>query len=223
MKAKAAKAGPAPARSPSPAPAKRKTKAKPPKPHAEPTPEPSVVGSTSQSGADPAHDSGEAVSGVRPRRGAAVRADSKLRNDIMPDLMNYEKDRKRGVVRGAWEKGEGSLLVAPRDPTEETEGWRPTPRGKKRLSMGGDEEEDESEKGHKGAKRRKVIVVKRDKAKAKERVESEDEEGTTTSVVVNQKSGTTEPKSVKLLLTRATLPDSVLPVRPSRILGNNQQ
>ena len=40
---------------------------------------------------------------VRGRRSAAQKADEKLK-DIMPDVINFEKQMKRGVVVGNWEK-----------------------------------------------------------------------------------------------------------------------
>jgi hypothetical protein len=85
----------------------------------------------------------------RARRGAAIKADTKLKNDVMPDLLNYEKDRKRGVVRGVWETI-GGLRVTPRGDTEETDGWKP--QGKKRV---GTADVDEVE-GDRKVKKRKA-------------------------------------------------------------------
>lgn len=177
-----------PPRSPSPKP-KRKTKGKPAIPPIE-----SSVAETTSEAHYKTQDSAETMS-ARPRRGAAVRADKKLKNDVMPDLVNYERDRRRGVVRGAWEKGGTGLKVTPRGTTEETESYQPPPRGTKRDSTGA-EEEDEEEKVVK--KRRKTAKGGR---KGKD-VESEEDENAQDGDEFRESS---ERKDVRLCTTQVDL------------------
>jgi hypothetical protein len=55
---------------------------------------------------------------LRGRRSAAQKADEKLK-DIMPDVINFQKQMKRGTVVGEWEKAEKEQERA--DKTKEKE------------------------------------------------------------------------------------------------------
>lgn len=70
------------------------------------------------------------------RRSAATKATKKLHDEVMPDMNQFQKQLKRGVMKGSWE-----------EKAEKTE--KISVKGKKRASMGEQEdsvEEDEREK-----------------------------------------------------------------------------
>ena len=66
---------------------------------------------------------------VRGRRSAAQKADEKLKG-IMPDVINFQKQMKRGVVVGAWEKAEREQEVAEKTNDKERENKRENKREK---------------------------------------------------------------------------------------------
>lgn len=81
------------------------------------------------------------------RRSAATKATKKLHDEVMPDMNQFQKQLKRGVMKGSWE-----------EKAEKTE--KISVKGKKRASMGEQEdsvEEDEREK--KRAKRDEKGVI----------------------------------------------------------------
>lgn len=93
-----------------------------------------------------------------PKRSAAVKAASALHDVMMPDLMNYAQEKKRGFKGkdidrvGSTEKSNGKSKKRPSDATEGLSGDEEAERKKKRrLSSGGkkkkpvSDEDDESE------------------------------------------------------------------------------
>jgi mediator of DNA damage checkpoint protein 1 len=101
----------------------------------------------------------------RLRRGAAMRADNKLKSD-MEDLRQFESQRRRGVITGSWEKE--AEREAKEKEKEQAHGGK-----KKRASMGAESQDEEDADGDtRQAKKRKVGPPKTKRAV---KVESEEE------------------------------------------------
>lgn len=81
------------------------------------------------------------------RRSAATKATKKLREEVMPDMNQFQKQLKRGVMKGSWEES-APLASASKD------------KGKKRASMGdrGESEDEEDEREKKRAKKDGKVV-----------------------------------------------------------------
>ncbi|TFK35317.1 hypothetical protein BDQ12DRAFT_714751 [Crucibulum laeve] len=135
------------------------------------------------------------LSAPPPRRGAAARASQKLRDEIMPDVMNFEQQMRKsrksgGGVSGFGPSGHGASLSAgrrKRTPEDEQDEERETKKRKmtKKKGKGKTEqsEDDNSEPPVVSAK------AKRGRTSAKEEVEDED--------LVSKEAKKAEPKSKK--------------------------
>ncbi|KAH8102204.1 hypothetical protein BXZ70DRAFT_986996 [Cristinia sonorae] len=146
------------------------------------------------------------------KRSAASKATQKLREEVMPDVLNFEKERKRGNIRSTWDHEQASA--------RKTE----VAKGKKRASMGdgGDQEDDEGEQPER--KRRKSLTGK-GKGKA-DSVSSDEEEENDDSVVERPTKSTAkavaatgkssgriskkDPASIKIMTTQVSLGDDVI-------------
>lgn len=88
---------------------------------------------------------------IRGRRSAAQKADEKLK-DIMPDVINFEKQMKRGVVVGEWERRAKEQEKA--DKTKEKEKEKEKSREKEKEKS----KENSKEKAKEPAKRRRSDI-----------------------------------------------------------------
>ena len=116
-------------------------------------------------------DTPSTVGRTPSRRSAATKATQRLRDEIMPDVLSFQKQMKRGVVKGSWEEKER---------TNDKEKFKG--KGKKRLSVEDDDDggtsivgetDDEREK-----KKRKIEVPSAKKGrKGKSKGKNEGEGG----------------------------------------------
>jgi hypothetical protein len=103
----------------------------------------------------------------RSRRSAATKATQRLHDEIMPDVVNFQKELRRGTVRAVGEKEREAELRAR---AKENKGEK-----RRRTSeLAEDEDEDESEPG---AKKRKVSAKGKAKGKATPEVDEHGSEG----------------------------------------------
>ncbi|KDQ49612.1 hypothetical protein JAAARDRAFT_165491 [Jaapia argillacea MUCL 33604] len=168
------------------------------------------------------------------RRSAASKATQRLHNVIMPDVLNFEKEMKRGSVRSVWEdsKGKAKETSADVDSGGQKESKKVT--GKKRLSSG-DREDDGSEvdEGHDRKRRRvtgggsKPSTTTKSRAKPIPSPESDEEESERRPPAPSAPSGgkakkgsaavdktgqfsSRDPKTVKILTTQVSLDDDTV-------------
>ncbi|TFK90623.1 hypothetical protein K466DRAFT_543199 [Polyporus arcularius HHB13444] len=156
------------------------------------------------------------------KRSAATKATQKLHDVIMPDVNSFQKEMKKGAVRGIHE-----------DEMERSASKAKTPaqaKGRKRPSIGSvgpEEEEDEDEEEMPDRKKRKtsdVELVEKDKGRGKKKgagprksttAETEDEGH---EAVSSRKSGAAtandgavaQAKNVRVMTTQLTLSDDVV-------------
>lgn len=108
-----------------------------------------------------------------PKRSAAVKAASALHDVMMPDLMNYAQEKKRGFKGkdidrvGSTEKSNGKSKKRPSDATEGLSGDEEAERKKKRrLSSGGKKKKPVSDEGDESeAENRANKVAKKSRPK----------------------------------------------------------
>ncbi|TCD65714.1 hypothetical protein EIP91_002290 [Steccherinum ochraceum] len=106
------------------------------------------------------------------KRSAATRATQKLREEVMPDVLNFQKELKRGNVRSTWDHEQQASAKKAKE----------SAKGKKRVSMGdGDEEEEQQEEQEEqpDRKRRRSsngAAVKQGKGKGRAPTVSDDED-----------------------------------------------
>ena len=87
---------------------------------------------------------------VHRRRSAATKAAQKLHDEVMPDLVNYQKELKSGHVKSAYEGHQSPDKTKGKDKDKEQQGLT---KGRKRVSLDGPGEGDEDERE---AKKRKT-------------------------------------------------------------------
>ncbi|KAI0744292.1 hypothetical protein C8Q80DRAFT_889499 [Daedaleopsis nitida] len=152
------------------------------------------------------------------KRSAATKATQKLHDVIMPDLVSFQKEMKKGAVRPAYERDQQELLKSA------SKGKTPLMKGRKRPSMGSaaedeDDEEVEEDDMPERKKRKTSEVEETERGKGKKKagprrstVESEEPD-----VVSSKKKGSaaatngsaTETKVVRMMTTQVALSDSV--------------
>ncbi|THH28633.1 hypothetical protein EUX98_g5551 [Antrodiella citrinella] len=153
------------------------------------------------------------------RRSAATKATQRLREEIMPDVLNFAKELKSGNIKSMWDKSRASAKKT-----------KELLKGKKRLSMGdGDDEEgepDEEEQPEKKKRRKSATGAKvtgkgKGKAEAEESGEEEVEESVSEQPVKKVEKATTatgkksgqiskkDPASIVIMTTQVTLSDDV--------------
>ncbi|KAI0630063.1 hypothetical protein C8Q77DRAFT_1063909 [Trametes polyzona] len=176
--------------------------------------------------AGPSHASTSASptkSGRTPsRRSAATKATQKLHDVIMPDVLSFQKELKKGTVRSVHEPEQSSSKGKSR--AGEAAVPEPKAKSKKRPSMGsGDEEEEEEampEKKKRKAGGAEAVVTKGKKKAAAPRksiaTPSEEPESQETgtrrkslAAVTNSDATRTESKVVRIMTTQVTLADDV--------------
>ena len=153
------------------------------------------------------------------KRSAATKATQKLHDVIMPDVISFQKEMKKGAVRVAHEDELASKGKTPA-------------KGRKRPSVGsvgpeGEEDEEDEEEMPERKKRKTgdVEAVEKDKGRGKKKgagarksaAESEDE---SQEAGPSKKSGTgaaadgalLQAKNVRIMTTQLSLPDDVVKV-----------
>ncbi|KAF8877711.1 hypothetical protein BD779DRAFT_1677212 [Infundibulicybe gibba] len=169
-------------------------------------------------------------------RGAAAKATQKLRDEIMPDLVNYQNEMKKGRKSvggggGAGVGGEAATSSARRKRAEEAvEKEKGNGRETKRRKVESDEENGDAKKGEGKAKAKakaesdEDVKKGRGKAKTKAKAGSESEsesepvqitkgKGKAATAPLSKSSGldqSTTKKEVKLMTTQVTLSDEVI-------------
>ncbi|KAI0699877.1 hypothetical protein C8T65DRAFT_580765 [Cerioporus squamosus] len=153
------------------------------------------------------------------KRSAATKATQKLHDVIMPDVISFQEEMKKGAVRATHEDESGRSASKGKTPAQA--------KGRKRPSVGSvgpeedEEEEDEEMPERKKRKTSEVETVEKDRSKAKKRgprkstADSEDESHEAGS---SKKTGSaavpdgalTQAKNVRIMTTQLTLPDDVL-------------
>lgn len=154
------------------------------------------------------------------KRSAATKATKKLRDEVMPDMNNFQKQLKRGNMKGSWEINERDQSKA--------DGSKAKVKGKKRLSMGdgGSEDEEEHEDAPDRKKRRlsgaRASTAKKDRNRVNAQSISDEE---TDEEVKGKKPGKSDakalapkssgklnqkdPSSIVIMTTQVTLSDDV--------------
>ncbi|TFY50748.1 hypothetical protein EVJ58_g10905, partial [Rhodofomes roseus] len=94
------------------------------------------------------------------KRAAANRATQRLRDEIMPDVVNFQKQLKSGGVKGAWESDVSSVKGKEKERTS-VEGGEKS-RGKKRASVGDAEAEAAEDNNEQPEKKRQKIGSTKD-------------------------------------------------------------
>ncbi len=92
---------------------------------------------------------------ARTQRSAATKATNKLRNEIMPDVMNFQKELKSGNVKSAYDTEQASAKAKGKGKEKEGTALVASAQGKKRVSIG-DGEAELSEKEEPEKKKRKT-------------------------------------------------------------------
>ncbi|OBZ78655.1 hypothetical protein A0H81_00009 [Grifola frondosa] len=180
---------------------------------------------------DQAPSSSARLTRTPSKRSAATKATQKLHGEIMPDVMNFQRELKNGTVRATWETGQ--TPAASKSKTGETGGEEGKTKANKRRSTGGDESsafnEDEPDK-----KRRRTIFTtkakghpnndRRGSLKGKLNEESSEDEANETAkgrksrntvkidtegVAMKTSSTRTSPKTIRILTTQINLSDDV--------------
>ena len=165
------------------------------------------------------------------RRSAATKATKRLHDVIMPDVVSFQKEMKKGTVRGSHEQEQETAAAAA------AKGKTPakTPaKGKKRASIGSEgmleDEEGEEEHMPERKKRKPNEVESAPDAKGKRKAggrksttgESEEPDslerppGKKSGAMAAMSNGTTEGKNVRVMTTQLTLSEDV--VRVSRLV-----
>ncbi|KAG5651886.1 hypothetical protein H0H81_007043 [Sphagnurus paluster] len=140
------------------------------KPKPAPAPPPAPAPASSPPPTSVADDDSSVVISGRSRRTAAAKATQRLHEEIMPDVMNYQQEMKKGRKS----VGGGVSLTALPPATAPAPVASGSGAGKKRLPAG-----DDAGEGERDVKRRKMSLTQGDKkGKGKATVEemSEDEE-----------------------------------------------
>lgn len=141
-----ASASPPPSFSPPPKPVRRK--------------KPEVVIDTPSAGARNTTEVSAALTRTPSKRSAATRATQKLRDEIMPDVVNFQKEMKRGTVRAVRESEQS--WRSDREETRETSTTDTNVKGKKRVSLASTAQEESliSDDGEPEKKRRRTSLHK---------------------------------------------------------------
>ncbi|KAI0779277.1 hypothetical protein C8Q74DRAFT_1258208 [Fomes fomentarius] len=157
------------------------------------------------------------------KRSAATKATQKLHNEIMPDLVSFQKEMKKGAVRAAYEhdRGHEELLKSA------SKGKTPA-KGKKRPSVGStgpetdDDEEDEDEEMPERKKRKiSEVEVEKDIGKGKKKagtwksmsVDSEEPEGGPSKkagAAAATNGANSEGRAIRVMTTQVALSDDVV-------------
>ncbi|KAH9931350.1 uncharacterized protein B0H18DRAFT_991337 [Fomitopsis serialis] len=163
------------------------------------------------------------------RRAAASKATQKLRDEIMPDVVNFQKQLKSGAVRNAWESDVSSAKAKEKEKERAAEEGGEKSRGKKRASIGDAEAEaasaEEDEKPEK--KRQRTSLTKEGKAAGKTKTqrrqsgksarEAEDEDQASdaeprakpTSKGKDSSNSSSRLQSIRIMTTQITVSDEV--------------
>lgn len=161
------------------------------------------------------------------KRSAATKATQKLHNEIMPDLVSFQKEMKKGAVRAAYEhdRGHEELLKSA------SKGKTPA-KGKKRPSVGStgpeadDDEEDEDEEMPERKKRKiSEVEVEKDIGKGKKKagtwksmsIDSEEPEGGPSKkagAAAATNGANSEGRAIRVMTTQVALSDDVVKVSP---------
>ncbi|KZS91831.1 hypothetical protein SISNIDRAFT_456412 [Sistotremastrum niveocremeum HHB9708] len=143
--------------------------------------------------------------GRRPSRKAAAKATTKLREEIMPDVMNFQREMKRGNVKGGWETASNSTVAQSKKESKVSV----TYKKRKRLSGGDASESEQDEEDEEDSRKAKKPKVKADKAK-EEIMESRSEKSKKGKEVIREPAepaSAMDPRKIKVLTTQVTLTD----------------
>ncbi|OBZ77874.1 hypothetical protein A0H81_01581 [Grifola frondosa] len=180
---------------------------------------------------DQAPSSSARLTRTPSKRSAATKATQKLHDEIMPDVMNFQRELKNGTVRATWETGQ--TPAASKSKNGEAGGEEGKTKANKRRSTGGDESsafnEDEPDR-----KRRRTISTtmakghpnsdRRGSFKRKLNEESSEDEANETAkgrksrnmvkidtegAVTKASSTRASPKTIQIMTTQVNLSDDV--------------
>ncbi|KZT63813.1 hypothetical protein DAEQUDRAFT_770249 [Daedalea quercina L-15889] len=159
------------------------------------------------------------------RRAAASKATQKLRDEIMPDVMHYQRQLKNGTVRGAWESDVSSAKG--KEAERAGEGGEEKSRGKKRASIGDAEAEvpsaDEDERPEKKRQRTstgKAAGKTRTQRRQSGKSARDEEEGTEASDAARSRAkpvskgkdaggSSSRSQDIRIMTTQITVSDEV--------------
>ncbi|KAI0820066.1 hypothetical protein BC628DRAFT_1399403 [Trametes gibbosa] len=157
------------------------------------------------------------------RRSAATKATQKLHDVIMPDVLSFQKELKKGAVRSTHEHElEKSMTKGKARASDVGPGAEPKPKGKKRPSMGsGDEQEVEempTRKRRKGAEPETIVKGKKGAAQRKSTTEPSEEPESQelgpprrkSLAVTTKEPARAETRGVRVMTTQLTLGDDVM-------------
>lgn len=160
-------------RSSKPVPAKEPSPPRSPSPSPPPPPKPKVARRSAAHVAAPAEAGPSRVDETPPthaRRSAATKAAQRLRDEIMPDVVSFQKELKSGHVKSAHEepaaKGKG----------KEKASDAPSARGRKRPSLEGEDEQSSGDEHDKKKRKTETGVVAARAKRRKSEVQPQEEE-----------------------------------------------
>ncbi|PSS00871.1 hypothetical protein PHLCEN_2v4098 [Hermanssonia centrifuga] len=156
---------------------------------------------------------------ARTQRSAATKATNKLRNEIMPDVMNFQKELKSGNVKSAYDTEQASAKAKGKGKEKEGTALAASAQGKKRVSIG-DGEAELSEKEEPEKKKRKtgkgngrksdVIELSADEDVAVEVAKGRRKPDIKTSATADRLASHTDVKNVVVMTTQVALPEDVV-------------